>query len=162
MLPPSILKNHLAQLLPILKGIAVEQVPPRTPFNLRVTGCAAGNAFAWENVPAADGYEVQMSETGDFSFAPTVFAGNAAACADVHCRRNETLVSNSQLRIDAPELDRPEWMVRAGHLHLGERRDVVRPSYPHPRMAIREPARGDRPARDGGGEGVRGWCGSAL
>jgi hypothetical protein len=84
MLLPSIFKNHLAQLLPVLKPIAVQQVPPRTPFNLRVTGGAAGNALAWENVPAADGYEVQMSETGDFSSAPTVFSGNATAFADVH------------------------------------------------------------------------------
>lgn len=45
---------------------------PRTPFNFQAAGAAAGVTgipLSWEQVSGADGYEIQMSQTGDFSSA---------------------------------------------------------------------------------------------
>src|ERR1700734_3330192 len=86
----TVVHNHLAQLLPVLKPISVQPLPPRTPFNLRVTGGSAGNALSWETVPGADGYEIQMSPNGDFSQATTVYSGNATAFTDVHITTGTT------------------------------------------------------------------------
>lgn len=79
---PSVARAHLAQLLPVLKPIAVRPVPPRTPWNFRATANSSGNALSWESVPGADGYELQMTTNGDFSTASTVFAGAATTFTD--------------------------------------------------------------------------------
>lgn len=48
---------------------------PRTPFNFQASGGAAGvlgNSLSWDRVLGADGYQIQMSQTGDFSFAAVI------------------------------------------------------------------------------------------
>jgi hypothetical protein len=47
-------------------------VEPRPPWNLRITGGISTNALSWEKVPGAQGYEVEVSQNGDFSNAPVV------------------------------------------------------------------------------------------
>ena len=47
-------------------------VEPRPPWNLRITGGTSANTLSWETVPGATGYEVQVSQNGDFSTAPIV------------------------------------------------------------------------------------------
>ena len=42
---PCVARAHLAQLLPVLKPIAVRPVPPRTPWNFRATANSSGNAL---------------------------------------------------------------------------------------------------------------------
>jgi len=74
--------NSLEQLLPSLKVWQQALNPtlnlpvaPRTPFNLRATGGAAGATgitLNWDIVKGADGYEIQSSSNGDFSTAAIV------------------------------------------------------------------------------------------
>jgi hypothetical protein len=47
-------------------------VEPRPPWNLRITGGTALNSLSWEPVPGAGGYEIQVSQNGDFSNAPII------------------------------------------------------------------------------------------
>jgi hypothetical protein len=83
MLFSSVVKNHLAQLLPLLKPIAILPLPPRAPFNLRALGGSSGNTLSWEDIPGADGYELQMSTNGDFSSATTISSGTSTSFTDV-------------------------------------------------------------------------------
>ena len=79
----SVTRAHLAQLLPLLKPIAILPLPPRAPFNLRVLGGSSGNTPSWEDIPRADGYELQMSTNGDFSSATTISSGTSTSFTDV-------------------------------------------------------------------------------
>jgi hypothetical protein len=47
-------------------------VEPRAPWNLRILGAATANSLSWEKVPGATGYEVQVSQNGDFSQSPII------------------------------------------------------------------------------------------
>jgi len=56
------------------QGISSPQ-PPRTPFNFHASGGASGSrsiTLNWETISGADGYQIQMSATGDFSSAPII------------------------------------------------------------------------------------------
>lgn len=59
----------------------------RTPFNFQAAGGATGVlgiTLSWEAVPGADGYEVQMSPTGDFSTAVTIVNLTSAAATSFY------------------------------------------------------------------------------
>jgi hypothetical protein len=58
-------------------------VEPRPPWNLRITGGTASNSLSWEPVPGAGGYEVQVSQNGDFSTAP-IIATSSDSSATLH------------------------------------------------------------------------------
>lgn len=45
---------------------------PRAPFNLRISSGTATNSLSWEKVSGAQGYEVQVSQNGDFTSAPII------------------------------------------------------------------------------------------
>ena len=79
----SITRAHLAQLLPLLKPIAILPPPPRAPFNLRVLGGSSEYRLSWEDIPGADGYELQMSTNGDFPSATTISSGTSTSFTDV-------------------------------------------------------------------------------
>lgn len=68
---PRKLKIWQQQLNPVVN----QPKAPRTPFNFQASGGAAGvlgNQLSWDRVQGADGYQIQMSSTGDFSSAQVI------------------------------------------------------------------------------------------
>jgi hypothetical protein len=85
--------NTLEEAIPTLKvwqqtlnQVVSSPPPPRTPFNFQAQEGATGVtgiALSWELVRGADGYEIQMSTTGDFSTA-SIIATLTSAVANTY------------------------------------------------------------------------------
>lgn len=68
---PRKLKIWQQQLNPVVN----QPKPAATPFNFQAAGGASGVlgiSLSWNRVPGADGYQIQMSPTGDFSSAAII------------------------------------------------------------------------------------------
>lgn len=67
---PRILKKWQTQLNPLLTKVKT----PHAPFNFQAASARGGIQLSWKSIPGtdADGYQIQRSDSGDFS-NPTVF-----------------------------------------------------------------------------------------
>jgi hypothetical protein len=50
-----------------INKLGLNIITPQIPWNFKVESKQGGNQLSWNKVPVGDGYEVLMSNTGDFS-----------------------------------------------------------------------------------------------